>query len=374
MLRFVIFLFIVCSSFANAQNVVKGNVNDVLGRPIPGVRVSVLNTTYGVPTDFNGNYFLEITALDSVVLKFTMIGMEVRIDTLVITSKIHEHNITLLENARSLSSVEIYADKKDIAKEVIQNAMEMKDKYRYQYESYKCQTYIKSSLESENRYNRVTDSLDADGELVLDLDRTKMNFIESVSESNFYQKDKYHEVILAYQDYSDKSSSTTGVSASFSRSSDIAPTQNIEHNPYLFFEKLEDGDINLYQNLLTLPKIAENPIVSPLAINTFINYKFILNSVFFQDGQKIFDIAVEPRFSETALFSGNIYIIDSLWVIKSFDLSINKNAMNYFKSFRINQDYKLLEDKWVVTRREFDYTVNDFNKIVIGNTRYIDEI
>lgn len=85
------------------------------------------------------------------------------------------------------------------------------------------------------------------------------------------------------------------------------------------------------KNLISLPKVSSAPLVSPIAVNAFLNYKFTLNSVFIEDGQKIYDIKVEPRFNEAPLFSGSLFIIDSLWVIKSLDLTINGSAMEFLR-------------------------------------------
>ena len=196
-----------------------------------------------------------------------------------------------------------------------------------------------------------------------------MNFIESYSITRFEQNSTYKETILAHHDYSDKEASQVTVAADFTDPNALIPTQVIEYNPYIFFEKVEDGDINPYQNLLTLPKITSKPLVSPLAINGFINYKYLLKSVFTENGQKIYEIDVEPRFNEAALFSGSLFIIDSLWVIKSMDLSINPGAMEYFSSFRIIQDYEEVDGKWVPVRREFSYEIKELQTLILGNTR-----
>jgi len=66
----------------------------------------------------------------------------------------------------------------------------------------------------------------------------------------------------------------------------IIPVQQVFTDPYIFFEKLQDGDFNLYQNLIDLPKIAEHPITSPIGIQTFTNYKFRLSGVFNESGKK----------------------------------------------------------------------------------------
>lgn len=359
-----LFSFLFISIFTFSQNVVKGNVVDDYGQPIPGARVAVLNTTYGVPTNFNGAFFLEIDTLGPVIFKISMIGFEELIDTVEVVQGSVSVEFEMKEAPSELNTVEIYADKRDIAKEIISHVMDRKKDLYKQYENYACKTYIKTSLDEENRLpvflQPESDSVE---------ERSRMNFIESYSITRFKQSSTYKEEIIAHHDYSDKEKSSVVVAADFTDPNALVPTQVIEYNPYIFFEKVEDGDINPYQNLLDLPKISTKPIVSPLAVNAFINYKFTLKSSFYEEGQKIYEIDVEPRFSEAALFSGSLFIIDSLWVIKSMDLSVNSGAMEYFSEFRVIQDYEEIDGRWVPVRREFTYAIKELQVMVLGNTR-----
>ncbi len=350
------------------QNIVKGVVKDKGGHTLPGARVSLENTTYGVATNAKGAYFLEVGNKDTVIVKYQMTGFVPFIDTLILTKSVLVNNIELSEKTTQLDAVEIYANKRDIAKEVINHVIDNKKNLRNQFETYECKTYIKTSLEKEPRFNG-RNIVNNNGETFEPVGRQKMNFIESNSITKFQRKNTYREVVLAHHDYSEKSNSTVTFGAKFSSRDAILPTQVIEYNPYIFFEKVQDGDFDLYQNLIELPKVSSRPLVSPLAINAFVNYKYTLNAIFYENEQKIYEIAVEPRFKEAALFSGNLFIIDSLWVIKSMDLSVNSAAMEYFKDFRIIEDFVKVNENWVPERREFNYTINDGSNIVIGNTR-----
>ena len=297
------------------------------------MRVGLKSSTYGVPTNAKGAYFFEIEEKGEVIITYSMLGFESVTDTVQVEDKINIHNVSLTEISTELNAVEIYADKRDIAKEVIKATIDNKKNMKRQYESYQCFTYIKTSLEKENRMPMFKKDDEPEG-------RQKMNFIESYSISRFQEKNTYKEEYLAHHDFADKSASSVVVSADFGNPNSLIPSQVIEYNPYVFFEKVEDGEFDPYQNLIDLPKVSSKPLVSPIAINAFINYKFYLKSVFIEDGQKIYDIIVEPRFKESPLFSGNLFIIDSIWVIKSMDLSINSSAMEYFKDFRIIQDFE----------------------------------
>jgi hypothetical protein len=345
-----------------AQFVVKGTVVDENGHGVPGARVAVENSTYGVPTNAKGNFFLEIAEKGRLVISFSMLGFADRVDTIIISDQVIVLDIRMVEEATSLNIVEIYADKRDIAKEVMKAVIDNKKNMQRQYDSYQCNTYIKTTLEKENRIPFMKNEEEPEG-------KQKMNFIESYSITRFQENSTFKEQVLAHHDYSEKTLSKDVVSTDFSDPNSILPTQSIAYNPYIFFEKVQDGDFDLYQNLIQLPKVSSRPLVSPVALNSFVNYKFYLKAVFVEDGQKIYDIIVEPRFNEAPLFSGELFIIDSLWVIKSMDLKINNAAMDYFKDFRIIQDFESVEGNWVPVRREFIYSSNDGTDLVMANTR-----
>ncbi len=295
-----------------------------------------------------------------------MIGFEHKLDSVELRQGENIMNIILIEKATSLGTVEIYADKKDIAKEVMKAVIDNKKDIRASYENYECNTYIKTSLEKEPRFPGLLNPKDG----AAPRGREKMNFIESYSVTHYKRQNTYLEEIIAHQDYSEKVNSEVEVNVNFSDANSVLPSQRIEYNPYVFFEKVEDGDIDPYQNLIGLPKISSQQLISPLSsTNAFVNYKFLLAGVFFENGQKIYNISVEPRFDQAPLFSGHLFIIDSIWMIKSMDLSINPGVMEFFKNFRIIQDYEEIDGRWIPVRREFVYTINDLNNVVMANTR-----
>jgi hypothetical protein len=346
----------------NAQYVVKGKVTDQNNEGIPGLRVYLENTTYGVITNFNGDYFLELKQTGNYNLSFNMLGYTDTTHSIVIIQKFTDLNIQIKETVQELETVEIFANKIDIAKKVIKLASQNKKKWRKHIEQYNCNTYIKTSLEKESKPMFSKKDTVIEG-------KSNLNFIESYSITKFQSPNHYHEEILAHHDYAEKSNSSVSASASFDFGDDIVPTQSIEHNPYIFYEKVEDGNFNLYQNLVNLPKISSKPLISPISDVGFANYTYKLHSIFYEEGQKIYNIEIEPRNAQAPLFSGNIFIIDSLWVIKSFDLAINPTCMEFFKDFRIIQDYENFNSNWVVVRREFNYTISDFKNNISANTR-----
>lgn len=58
--------------------VIKGLVKDRKGESLPGVSVLLKGTTVGVATDVKGEFMLTIPAQDTIVLRFTFIGMKTK--------------------------------------------------------------------------------------------------------------------------------------------------------------------------------------------------------------------------------------------------------------------------------------------------------
>jgi hypothetical protein len=351
-------LFLFSSIALNAQFVVKGIVTDQDQNPLPGVKVYVDSTTYGVITDYNGNYFLELKSQKPYSLKFKMTGM---IDTTVVVDilkNMTELNLTMEEEAVELGSVEVVTKKIKVANSIIKKVQKNKKNMAFQLDNYVCHTYLKTGLDREQRKPDST----SEGP-------SKMSLIESLSITTFIAPGTYHEKIIAHHDYSDKEPSRSSSPIDYFQEDVITPIQSVEIDPYIFYEKVEDGDFNLYQNMINLPKISEHPITSPLGLQAFTNYKFKLTNVLYEDDQKIYEIEVTPRFKSAPLLSGHLYIINDLWIVKSFNLSVNPGAMPFFRDFNVIQDYEKIDSNWLPVRREFTYTIKESEEYIRASTR-----
>jgi TonB-dependent starch-binding outer membrane protein SusC len=65
----IIFSFVLLASTAFAQDIpLKGVVKDENEKPVPGVNIVVKGTAHGTVTDINGNYAMDITGGEVVVL------------------------------------------------------------------------------------------------------------------------------------------------------------------------------------------------------------------------------------------------------------------------------------------------------------------
>ena len=356
--RLIASLLILFSPFCFSQYILKGNVSSEDGTPLAGVKVYIDSTTYGVITDYSGNYFLELKEKKDYPIRFKMLGMEDTLVTVSTTSKITYLDIILKEKTTELESVEVVTKKFNVANSIIKKVRKNRKNMAFQFGNYTCDTYLKTGLEREARKPDSTSEAPS-----------KMSLIESVSKTSYIAPDVYHEKILAHHDFSDKEPIRASSVIDYYRDDIIAPVQAVEIDPYIFYEKVQDGDFNLYQHMINLPKVSEHPITSPLGAQCFTNYTFQLTSVLEEDGQKIYEIQVTPRFKSAPLLEGQLYIIDELWVIKSFNLAVNPDAMPFFYDFNVIHDYEKIQGFWVPVRREYIYTIKEDTDFIRGNTR-----
>ena len=99
---FALFLMLIVQGFSWAQErEVTGTVKDETGTPLPVVTVVVKGTSYGVATDFNGNYSIKVPN-DKAVLVFSQIGMKT-LEKAV--GKARSINVILREEAQELTEV-----------------------------------------------------------------------------------------------------------------------------------------------------------------------------------------------------------------------------------------------------------------------------
>lgn len=369
----VIFILFNLYSFAGY---IKGTVKDSNGESIPYASVYVKNSTFGVATDTRGQYFLELKpGIYTIVYSF--VGCETFEKEVVIN-----HNSALLINVvlkpsvNMVKEVVIQSDYKDWTSEVMKNVRNNRKFYLDKIESYKCRTYLKTSIEKESLKVEKTDSITKDTLKAKDmkehLKKEKMNLIESISETNFANPSKYKEVILAHHDYAE-TKGEGGKSASISISygeEDIIPETRFEDNPYILYNDVASVEFNFYKNLIDFPSITQKPILSPIAANSALSYKYKFVESFYENDRKIHKFHIEPIFKSEPLFSGEIYIEDSTWALTAVDLELDKAVILFCRDFKIIQNYEEIDTAcFLPVRREISYTIKEGKSLIYGSTR-----
>lgn len=351
---------------------VKGKITDENGAPLPFASIYINNTSYGVASDLNGNYFLELKK-GTYTITYSFVGYVTEYRNVTIDKSSVTLDIQL--TSMSLNEVEIVADTKDRAKSIMKKVRDNRKFYLDQIDSYSCKTYLKTSLEKET-HETLPDSLQSDvlaktKDLKSLLKKENLNLIESVSTSYYQRPGKHKEVIEAYHDYADVNNDQRNVSFSVSYGeSDIAPTQYFSENPYLVYNDAQSSELNFYKNFIEFDAVCQKPLLSPIAATSLLSYKYNYIGSFYENEKLIYKIDVEPLFKSEALFHGTIYIEDSSWALKTVDLQINKSVLLFCEEFQIIQNYEEISPTlFVPYRRELIYTIKEGKNHIIGNTR-----
>lgn len=401
-------VMVLCSCSEAIAGVVKGTVRDTLGQPIPYVVVMVKNTSYGVNTNLDGTYFLELQSGPH-TLVFSQTGL-LTIDTLinVPSGKSLVLNVTMRSSVHVMGGVEIVAKgDRDKGKEIMKKVIANRDNYWERVDNYKCRTYQKSSLEKQKIKRPFEDSLYAKPEepekdnldsALAKLDTTKrrdrkkakklqeqkkqqadlqrafagmpLNLIESISDTYFDKPNRYKENVLGYHDYAPRKRYEGGEYSFEYGEHEIVPQQWEDENPYMLLNDARSMDFNFYKNYIDAPALANRPLLSPAAATAMLNYRFEFMNSFVENGKTYHKINVIPLFKEDALFSGFLFIEDSTWAIKSVNLSINRGVLLFCSEFYVIQDYSEVQPGiYLPVRREFFYTIKDGRYNYIGNTR-----
>ncbi|UMB54335.1 TonB-dependent receptor [Lutibacter sp. A64] len=113
--RYVVLMLLISFSTYAQQGLIKGNVTDKTGQPIPGASILLKGTEVGTISDFDGNYQLSVENPSTAVLIFSYIGMKtVEINVMGKTAI----NAVLEENVMAMNEVVVVGygsqQKKDI--------------------------------------------------------------------------------------------------------------------------------------------------------------------------------------------------------------------------------------------------------------------
>lgn len=344
----------------------KGNVIDDSKNPIPYAEIYFPKDEKKITADENGFFTTTLSAG-----KYTIVIEAIGYYSTEITFRLSpqetlEKIIILAPNERELAAIEVRANSRDIAKEVMRNASDKRTYYLDQYQSMKMDTYYRMSLKEEKNdttyYHKdsVPDPLPR---------ITEQSHLSEVKANIYKDRYRFKELVYASNEFSDAKPENSGnaqVSMEIGEQS-IVPQQWLYSNPYLLQSYTGFTEYDFNQSLLDLPNLSERKFLSPLAPSASINYKFDLLLIFFNENKKYYKIKLEPIFRTEALFHGYITIEDSTWAVTEVDLSIYKYTLKYHEQVSIHQYYtEVAPDIFYPTRRDISYTIKEGKNKIMG--------
>lgn len=336
-LKKILFYILVLTTFVSNANYfsLSGFVFDQQNQPIPYVNVFIKNSDKIATTDLNGKYFFELKD-GTYELIYKMLGYEDLEINVTITQNTVK-NVWLKQSEEALDEIVVKISKKDPAYDIIKKTIENKDKFLNQYEGLSCNFYIKATENQSIDSSKIT--LDDILNDTIKDQKSKMNMVEVKGKLHTQKPNDFKEIVDGYT-----------VRGS---------------GDELFFLSNTDVDFNIYNNLI-YSSLTEAPLISPLNWTSVLAYKFRLLEQYQFGDDLVSRIEVMPRKSGTALFEGEIHIINEKWSVKKIDFNVNKRAMNFYNVFNIKQEYINVNDSlWIIDKQVFTYKTKsgktDFN-------------
>ncbi|MFN5318336.1 MAG: DUF5686 and carboxypeptidase regulatory-like domain-containing protein, partial [Bacteroidia bacterium] len=369
-----------CSVIGLKAQTISGIIADSSGNALPFVSVYVKNSNSGVSANQKGEYRVKLKAGNN-TLVFSAIGFEKLEQSIKLQTGENRVLNVILTEKNSLQTLEVYANPRDIANEVMDQAREARNIYNERIKNVSFDTYVKIALEKEFPIDSLLkqikreykDSLPQNKEQALKsiFKKEHVHLIESISTVE-YEPGKFRETVHAFQDAAEVK---TNEEASFTQTSpygekDIAQTQTPDVNPILLDSRSGFTEFDFYSTWIDLPQLTENKLMSPMGVGSKLNYRYNLISTYYEAGRKIYHIEVIPLFRTEALFKGSVFIEDSTFALKAVDLEINPEALFFHKSFRIIQNYhEAVPGIYLPHLRAFNYTYAEDKTTFTGSTQ-----
>lgn len=331
---------------------ISGVVEDENHQPIPYANIYFRELETGTSTDASGKFFMTINpGIYRVVV--SSVGFHTHSDQIIIKDKPVIKNFVLRSSSTELDELVVKVKRRDPAYEIVQHAIDTKEKFLRQVNSSRATVYVRA-IEKQDQGAKpkvaetdIAESRDgvppqfADAETAKD-DLHKINLVEMEVIVNYQYPNQFKEERTAYKAYGTKDG--------------------------LFVPLINDADINFYRNLVHLKGVSEVPVISPLSKTAILSYKYKLEEIIKDDGDITYKIRVTPRKTGDATCRGWIYIREGIWDLTRVDVTLEKGALRYYDEFAIHQTYTQHDSIRIPSEQSFDYVTKSGKKIFRGNT------
>jgi hypothetical protein len=333
--RFIpVFILVFFSLSSQAQTTVKGRVLDTnTNEPLPFINIFFKGTQVGVTTDFDGHYLITTDKpTDSLVFNFLgYLSKSVKIQKGIS----QELDVKLEANTITLKEI-IIKPGENPAHRIIKNVIESKNINdiekldAYQYEVYSKYEVDINNINDKFKKRKLMKPFDF---IFHNIDSTSKNekpylpmFIsETVSDYSFRKNPKARKEVI-------KATKVAGVQ-------DASVSQAMGNMNYY---------TNIYDNAFLL---FGKKFASPISDNALFFYKFYLIDSMYIDNRFCYQIQFKPKRKEELTFAGNIWINDSTWAVKRFEMSVSKDAnINFINGFTFIQEFVLVQNAWMLSK------------------------
>jgi hypothetical protein len=250
---------------------------------------------------------------------------------------------------------------RDWGREIIKKAIQKRKDLEDRYTNIEVDLYSLSKIDHE-----VTDSASTYFQRVSQLEWKSKSYLE---------KSKSKDVFQAYNDYASSGEVELHGDPSIGTSFDvfggnrIIPRLALDDNPYVFVKGIKEAYFNLYQNFIEASHLSDKPIVSPLAENAFLYYRFeLVKTDVDPTWGLVNEVQIIPLFQFEPLLAGKIWITERSSQVVRFSGSINGKSLLFLKSLAIEIDYKETNTYILPYRINYEFITYNNRNLLLGNT------
>ena len=339
-----LFVLLVIPCYGQEYFVIRGYVTDETATPIEGAYVRAVDLGIGTITNEKGQY--EIQLVEGIHrLSFSHIGYKTQSYDIP-SNQNKTLNISLVLDNRELAMVEVSNKRKDLSYVIMSKVIANKKVYENQFTTQKRNIYVKSVEKTTNKNPKKQD--DQPDVKKLDEPSNKSNN-DSVPKLNLFEADFVQHIKLPNGFKEEKNAA-----------------KKLGDQQSLFFVSTTDANFDFNKNLIRIKKLGDNAYVSPISNTAFISYRYKLLGSRFEGKRKVYTIQVIPRKLGNALFKGQLEIWDSLFTIKSVDLTLPKRSLIEYDQFSLKQHYSFLDSVKILSSETFSWKIKNGSRTIDG--------
>ncbi len=330
---FVFSLFLLsCNNFFGQ---ITGKITDANNNPIPFATIIIEKTYVGTSSNEDGKYQLPYQKTGDVVIIYQSIGYKSKRLSVNIQEFPLVKDVQLESEEYSIESVVVKNDK-NLGLEIIKKAIAKRKTNEEKTNNFEADFYSRGTFRVKNMPKKIMGFEIGDLEGNLD---SKGNGIiyqsETVSKIKFQRPNKINEEIIA--------SKIAGNDNGFS------------------FNTALNTDFNFYGNSIDL----NIPVVSPIASNATLYYKYKFEGFFYDEYKNhINKIKVIAKRDNEPSFDGYIYIVEDTWAIYALDLETKGKRVNnqFMDKFRLVQNFNYNPDTkiWAKNNQIIEFNAGAF--------------
>ncbi len=360
MLRYLVTILCFFSLVKGYCQSISGFIFDENNTPIPYANIYIKNLQKGTSSDAEGKYFYQFTEQNIYDIVVTAVGFETQEFKVIIDDNQTEvKNVWLKQDVKVLNEVLIKEKKRDPAYEIINNAIKNREKWDSQIEKSSCNVYIKAKEVISEREKKRREKIAQQKKIAEQNKEENLDvFDNSKKENEIPQNSNMTEIeMVRYYQYPNKVKEVRNAVKKYGSSYG------------LFFTNTIENEFNFYDGLMSLPKLNEVPLVSPLNSISFITYKFELEETSFINGKMLFKIKMTPRKRGNSTFRGYLWIMDETFHIHKVDFTLKNDGLLIYDEFNVQQEYQFISDSTLVKKKQvFTYSSKNRKQNFNGST------